>query len=601
MQQGDFEQAIACFREAWDLGGLVAARNNWATALYHSHRPAEALQVLDCLLEDLYDHPYSHALASLCWSALGNTERARNHLKRAIRGFDAGLANLAAHPDGGKAWVEYTVAIKHAAGNLGDHRLVLDLHSRWPGRDLPRGTFLAGVAAFNLEKYARAVRIWQRVRDPEWQGLLWAYSLVAEQTERGVIPPFPLDYELPKVEGLQDLTPEEADRLPVEGGLRVILLAAAFDQAGADPSSGSRAVAEVIRRTGDWGIELGRRLLRGATVPMSLKMGAAQALTELGVFPPGEPIPAVVDGRPTQIVVRTQEVAEGPIPELEAVVEQARQFWEEGQRDAALKLLTDLHEGPVFYPPAALLEAYFLREQGRRDEALALVRKLEELMPDQPSVLLLLAVLHLDQGDVETARHYAEAIDPTGMPPAFRRDFERVMAALDRQSLVTEDLDTVFAAYQEFLREQVDEKPITLNMTLATALRRIPVQWLNAAAGRFAIPPQRRRPEREKALAAAMLNRDRLRAVLADEPPAVREALAFVLAEGGWVKLQRLTHRFGDQAGDGFYWDEHPPTSPLGRLRALGLVHVGRALVGGRRHKVAVVPAELRPLLQSDP
>ncbi|OTA42265.1 MAG: hypothetical protein A6D92_00455 [Symbiobacterium thermophilum] len=78
------------------------------------------------------------------------------------------------------------------------------------------------------------------------------------------------------------------------------------------------------------------------------------------------------------------------------------------------------------------------------------------------------------------------------------------------------------------MREEQDERPIRLDVKLATALRRIPVPWLNAAAQRFAIEPQRRRPEREKVLAAAMLDADRLQAVLADEPPAVREALSFV-------------------------------------------------------------------------
>ena len=54
---------------------------------------------------------------------------------------------------------------------LGDYRLVLDLHSRWPGRELARGAFIAGVAAFNLGKYGQAIRIWERVRDPTGSAL----------------------------------------------------------------------------------------------------------------------------------------------------------------------------------------------------------------------------------------------------------------------------------------------------------------------------------------------------------------------------------------------------------------------------------------------
>lgn len=36
----------------------------------------------------------------------------------------------------------------------------------------------------------------------------------------------------------------------------------------------------LISQTGDWGIDLGRRLLVGAAVPISVKTGAAKALTD---------------------------------------------------------------------------------------------------------------------------------------------------------------------------------------------------------------------------------------------------------------------------------------------------------------------------------
>ncbi len=60
------------------------------------------------------------------------------------------------------AWIEYTLTIKRAAAELGEYRLLLDLHDHWPGRDLALGGFLAGVAAFNLGKCERAAKYWRR-------------------------------------------------------------------------------------------------------------------------------------------------------------------------------------------------------------------------------------------------------------------------------------------------------------------------------------------------------------------------------------------------------------------------------------------------------
>lgn len=597
MQQGHFEEAIACFQEAWNAAGLVSALNNWATVLQVQGRPAEALQVLEPVLGTSLVHPYTHALASRCCTAVGDTRRARDHLYLAIRSFDAGRSGLAAHPDGGQAWIEYTMIIKEAAFDLGDYRLILDLHSRWPGRDLPQGAFVAGVAAFNLGKYPQAIRIWLRVQDRAWVRPLKAYILVAQLVERGVVPPFTLDAQLPDTDRLKNLTPDEAAKAPVEGSLRLLMLTAVFSSAEDDPRGDAGLVAELIRRTGDWGIDLGRRLLQGATVGLGLKFGAARALTEAGLFRSGEPIPVVHEGRPTQIVVQMRKVASGPIPELEEVMAEARKLWEHGRQTAALKRVTDLHDHPVVYPPAMLLEAYFLRELGRLDEALDLLEQVDDLMPDQPSTLFQMALVHLARGDRETARRLAESIDPSRVSPAFHQDLARLKARLDEDYRLVEGPETYVAAFLDSMRAEADERPIALDVKLATALRRIPVQWLNAAAIQLAVQPQRRRPEREQALAAALLDPDRLQAVLAAEAPLVREALAFVLKEGGWVKLRRLTRRFGDQAGDGFHWDEHPPASPLGRLRMLGIVHVGRAQIDGRNCKVAVVPVELRPLL----
>lgn len=597
LQEGRLEEAIACFRQAWEEAGLTAARNNWATALYFHGKPDEALHVLEPLLDAALIHPFSHALASRCHSALGDTKKAREHLRKAIRDFDAGRFRLHTQPDGGQAWIEYTMIIKDAAADLGEYRLILELHNRWPGRDLAHGAFVAGVAAFNLGKYTQAIRIWQRVRDPQWVRPLQGYTIVAGWAERGVIPPFRLEARMPDTDRLRKLTPDELAELPMDASLRLLMLVAAFDAAAEHPDEDVPVLAELIRHTGDWGIDLGRRILEAATVPRGLKLSAAHALTEAGVFQPGEPIPMVIDGRRTEVVVQMKRLADGPIPELDEVLAEARSLWQKGKRKAAMKLLTDLHDNPVVYPPAVMQEADFLRQQGKLDEALILLEMMDNLMPNHPYVLFNMAAVYLEKGDADTVRQLLDAIDPEDLPPVFQEDLASMKDAIGEEDDFIEDVDAYIASFLDSMREEEDERPIRPDVKLTTALRRIPVQWLNAAAQRLAIEPQRRRPEREKAVAAALLDSGRVRAALAEEPPAVREALDFVLAEGGWVKLHRLTHRFGDQTGDGFHWDEQPPASTIGRLRMLGILHVGRAPINGRNHKVAVVPVELRELL----
>jgi len=69
------------------------------------------------------------------------------------------------------------------------------------------------------------------------------------------------------------------------------------------------------------------------------------------------------------------------------------------------------------------------------------------------------------------------------------------------------------------------------------------------------------------------------------------------LEHGGWARAGAITRKFGTEEGDGYYWENSPPTSPLGRLRLTCLVFVGRATVEGKRVRVAAVPADLRQVL----
>lgn len=74
---------------------------------------------------------------------------------------------------------------------------------------------------------------------------------------------------------------------------------------------------------------------------------------------------------------------------------------------------------------------------------------------------------------------------------------------------------------------------------------------------------------------------------------------AFELRDkGGWSRLNAVTRRFGSLGGDGYYWEEEDPESPLGFLWSRALVMVGKAVIEGRRTKIATIPIELRQPLK---
>ncbi|WP_258359776.1 hypothetical protein [Moorella sulfitireducens (nom. illeg.)] len=70
------------------------------------------------------------------------------------------------------------------------------------------------------------------------------------------------------------------------------------------------------------------------------------------------------------------------------------------------------------------------------------------------------------------------------------------------------------------------------------------------------------------------------------------------MQKGGSSRLNAVTRIFGSMQGDGFFWQDEPPASTLGRLWSKALVMVGKADLEGKRVKIATIPVELRQLLK---
>lgn len=585
LARGQQAQAEALFRQAAALG-LAAARNNWALCRLRGGDPAGALAVLAPHLEAATPQPFARALAAQAAAALGRADEARAYLDRAIADYEVGLKALGQQA-GPAGWAEYITILKHTAGCLGDHRLVLDLHARWPS-DAPYDRFLAGVAAFNLGQYATAASHWRDLGNG-WEAVASLGTAVAGLAQRNLVPPLTLEYEGLGPDTVQSLVQASPPGELLRGGwARAALLAFAFSQ---PQDKGGMVLEGLVAHTGQWGIELGRRILQGEGVPPTLQMAAAAGLMEAGALAPGEPVLMRHQGRLVRVTVHRREVVFDD-PELRRRCQEALRLRDAGKLDEAEAQLRALLEEAA-YVPAMVDLGNILRRKKQFDEARMWLEMAHQAAPDHPVILFNLAGLCLERGDYEGAREYHSRIDPEGLPPGVQphwREMGRILAG-------GEPVMMGFQAARELaeaLREQEEEKSISLQLTLASALARIPVQWLNAAAAAHGVVGVRQRKQREREVARRLQDLAHLQQVVAALDGEQRAILCHVLDRGGWCRMQDLTRRFGSCYGDGFWWDEEPPRSPLGRLRALGLCYVGRAALGGRRHKVVVVPAELR-------
>ena len=146
-------------------------------------------------------------------------------------------------------------------------------------------------------------------------------------------------------------------------------------------------------------------------------------------------------------------------------------------------------------------------------------------------------------------------------------------------------------------RKEIESKPLPLNTTLQAALNKLPAPWIDGICLSLSVPAERKRRDKVTRIIPHLNNQATLQKTITGLSGDCKEALAYILDCGGWVKYGELSRRFGDDEGDGWWWDKKPPQTVVGQLRLRGLVFVGKTPVGGRLYKVAMIPQELRQLL----
>ncbi|MGQ9533207.1 MAG: tetratricopeptide repeat protein [Desulfotomaculales bacterium] len=619
LAERDFRAAAKTFQEALALAekvlpaaavprDSVPIRNNLALALFVTGEPLKALEVLRPYLGGdprAEGNPFTYALAARVHASQGQEAEARRWLERAVTLFGRGLSAILRGTPGMdvQPFLEYTVAIMEAAAALKDHRQVLDLYRRWePHHVRWQNRYLAAVACFNLGRYRRAAALWGSLG--EVYHPFAKMGEVALRVERGMVPPFELGYEIYSREELDAMLraarhDEAARRRFVEDGYcRMVLLVILLEgQDKQQYTEAGRTAYQLVYYGGEWGERFGRRILEGPGYAVPVKMQAARALAARGILSENEPVPMWIDGRWQPVEYRTLLVTTEPEPDLDARVEEAIRLREAGRVDEAEALLRELCLGPRVPARAVMTLANLLRGKGQLDEAVQLMNLLENLIPDHPAFLFNYAALMLQKGDTRRAREYFERIDVRETSEEFRAKLEVLREEIARAEEWVFSPAALVRAFEEQRRKAVEEKPLGVDASLVQGLRNMPARWLEAACRSHGLEPVRYRKERQEQLRRFFLDRANLEKAVAALAAEERELLRYLMERGGWARLSPVTRRFGSLEGDGFFWDECGPKSPLGVLWSRALVMVGRTALEGRRCKVAVVPAEMRPAL----
>jgi hypothetical protein len=140
-----------------------------------------------------------------------------------------------------------------------------------------------------------------------------------------------------------------------------------------------------------------------------------------------------------------------------------------------------------------------------------------------------------------------------------------------------------------------DSKPITLNITISAGLNKFRNSRINAVSKALGISTKDVKKDKIDQIISRLTTE--LDEVMMKLPPKSKEALKLVMDEGGWVKYNKLSSEYGEE-NNSYFWETEPPTSTVGVLRVHGLLFVGKAGIGGRMYKVAVVPKDIRKGLE---
>jgi len=136
--------------------------------------------------------------------------------------------------------------------------------------------------------------------------------------------------------------------------------------------------------------------------------------------------------------------------------------------------------------------------------------------------------------------------------------------------------------------EDIDIKP---GLRFTTIMNRYPATWIDSMCKVHGV---KGRLKKEKLARIEERIVKKMPSLVKETPPKAREILQLCLENGGWVKMSKLK----DYQDDTIYFWEGRSKTPLGYLRQMGLIIIGKMRIGQRNYSVAFVPNEFREHLK---
>jgi len=365
------------------------------------------------------------------------------------------------------------------------------------------------------------------------------------------------------------------------------------------------------------------------------RLEAAHLLAERGRLPTDEPVRLWMDGEWRELLLKKFEITDEPpdLPYSEEVLELLAQAgeayqgedWDEAERIYRRVLELEPNCCPAYHNLGVIAGL-----RGDVDTMRAYAEKSLEIDPDYAMGRCSLAQIHLQDGEVDLAEELVKPLlERTRFAPFEMKAYQLVQAHIhiQRDNLeaaasilavlqdlypddpVVNDLDErlsllePMANMREWMRERTCRRrernyarPLDEGASLETCLDRHTRETLYEFSRRLGMSGVSgyRKAELVDVVAEWLREVDVLRGVLSELPDRAREAMGYVLGQGGVLSWDAFNERYGSDLDDVYYIPYTEPDTVMGQLRMTGLLYIGTQ-AGERRVQV---PAELLSCLQ---
>jgi len=640
-ERGDFAEGAKASKEAARLvRNWAPPRNNLALAYFALGRWDEAIATEREVLERIDDQNV-HALANLVrfLSATGKRDEARAYLMRLeqIEPTDPDSyikmaeAYAALEEDKGvytvlkkaqRVGVELNATMLHflgtASANLGKDREAL---AYW------REALQLDPDAFRLRDYMDSVRRKHKKLAPAYRFLYFpGQNMIPEKAFEDFLNR--LTSHRMSEERMEEEARGFAERYPYVADIFSDLLWYG------DENERMSAIATLRILANERAVDALRAFALSQVDDDDSRIMAAHALLDLGVFSEDEPVRLWLRGQWREVLLRRQLITEEREPEYSdevmALLEEAMIAYQEGEERKAEKLYKKVIAlNPMVKEAYGNLGVLYLKRghdakaeeflqkaieidpdyvfprcnlastritQGRLKEAEELLKPIAELRTLHPQELLfynrISAELFIAQGNYESAEQCLEMI------LEFEPEDEQARRRLTIVQIM-KGSESILARWRERTRrrrERERRKPLE-GTDLRSCLSRYTKDNLLAMARALGIkrPAGIRKAELIALLAESLTDPEVVGRAWRGLADGEREALRFVLAQGGMVPYDEVSRKYGDDLEDYFYWYYREPETTIGRLRLHGLLFEG----GHRDEVVLVIPAEVQRILKS--